>query len=67
MGDLIAYYLQTGQPSKILGEIGRYREFGYEQLPFDWDQALCISLRENPSLNANRCPRCLRMRPSLSL
>ncbi len=53
---LIAYYLQTGQPSKILGEIGRYREFGYEQLPFDWDQALCISLRENPSLNANQMP-----------
>ncbi len=53
---LIAYYLQTGQPLKILGEIGRYREFGYNQLPADWDQALCIALRENPGLDAGNVP-----------
>ena len=53
---LISYYLQTGQPSRIVGEIGRYREFGYSRLPADWDQALCISLREDTSLHAESMP-----------
>jgi hypothetical protein len=53
---LIAYYLQTGRPSKILGEIGRCRDFGYEHLPANWDEALCIALRGDPALNAADLP-----------
>jgi hypothetical protein len=53
---LIAYYLLTGQPSKIIGEIGRYRDFGYTHLPASWDQALCISLRQDPAMNSATLP-----------
>jgi hypothetical protein len=53
---LITYYLLTGQPSKIIGEIGRYRDFGYTHLPANWDQALCITLRKDPALNAASLP-----------
>lgn len=46
---LMALYLQTGQTDKLAGQIGRAADFGYEQLPQHWDEALCIYLSHQDS------------------
>ncbi len=41
---LMAYYLLTGQPDKVVGKIQYFRDLGYEKIPRCFEEAIVLSM-----------------------